>query len=140
MSTIGPALDRDRAGTVRFVTDRVAARLVEAIEHDEDAHPDGVVNGTIPLSADARRQQLMVGAWLGEELAIVNQDRMHRGDPPLSETADREIRSRVVAELTGTGPLEPYMSDRHVEEIDVNSHLSTWVTYSDGRKIDVGQL
>ena len=32
------------------------------------------------------------------------------------------------------------MSDPLVEEIDVNSHLSTWVTYSDGRKVDVGQL
>ena len=48
--------------------------------------------------------------------------------------------SRVVAELTGTGPLEPYMSDPSVEEIDVNSHLSTWVTYADGRKVDVGSL
>jgi Flp pilus assembly CpaF family ATPase len=32
------------------------------------------------------------------------------------------------------------MSDPLVEEIDVNSHLSTWVTYTDGRKVDVGQL
>ena len=32
------------------------------------------------------------------------------------------------------------MSDPTVEEIDVNSHPSTWVTYSDGRKIDVGAL
>ena len=44
-----------------------------------------------------------------------------------------------LAELIGTGPLEPFMSDALVEEIDVNSHLSTWVTYSDGRKVDVGQ-
>ena len=48
---------------------------------------------------------------------------MHRGDAPLSEVADREIRARVVAELTGAGPLEPYMNDPNVEEIDVNSHL-----------------
>jgi Flp pilus assembly CpaF family ATPase len=32
------------------------------------------------------------------------------------------------------------MNDPSVEEIDVNSHQSTWVTYSDGRKIDVGAL
>jgi len=139
MTLTGRGIDTDRAAMVRFVTDRVAVRLVEAIEQDEDDHPDRAVDAQ-PLVADARRQQLLVGAWLSEELAIVNQDRMHRGDPPLSELADREIRSRVVAELTGTGPLEPYMSDPSVEEVDVNSHLSTWVTYSDGRKLDVGQL
>jgi Flp pilus assembly CpaF family ATPase len=46
----------------------------------------------------------------------------------------------VVAELTGAGPLEPYLSDPLVEEIDVNSAASTWVTYTDGRKVDVGRL
>ncbi len=140
MSLAGRGIDTDRAAMVRFVTDRVAARLVESIEQDEHEHQDGRATTDVPLAGDARRQQLMVGAWLSDEIATVNQDRMHRGDPPLSEMADREIRSRVVAELTGTGPLEPYMSDPTVEEIDVNGHRSTWVTYSDGRKVDVGQL
>jgi Flp pilus assembly CpaF family ATPase len=126
----------DRTALVRFVTDRVAERLVEAIEHDETNADDDAV----PLAGDQRRQQVVVGAWLSEEIALVNQDRMRRGDPPLSEMADRDVRARVVAELTGSGPLEPYMSDPLVEEIDVNSHRSTWVTYSDGRKVDVGQL
>ena len=129
----------DRMALVRFVTDRVAARLVDAIELDEVDRDAGTTDRP-PLAADSRRQQLMVGAWLNEELAVVNQDRMRRGDPPLSEIADRDIRSRVVAELTGTGPLEPYTTDPAVEEIDVNSHLSTWVTYADGRKVDVGRL
>ena len=132
--------DIDRTATVRSVTDRVAARLVEAIEVDENAHDDGYSAGDVALAGDSRRQQLLVGAWLSEEIAQLNQARMHRGEPPLTETADREIRSRVVAELTGTGPLEPYMGDPAVEEIDVNGHHSTWVTYSDGRKIDVGRL
>jgi Flp pilus assembly CpaF family ATPase len=140
VNPVGRGIDADRAATVRLVTDRVAARLVEAIEDDESDRQDGRIAGKVPIAADARRQQLLVGAWLSEEIAIVNQDRMHRGDAPLSELADREIRSRVVAELTGTGPLEPYMSDPTVEEIDVNGHRSTWVTYNDGRKIDVGQL
>ena len=86
----------DRASLVRYVTDRVATRLVEAIELDEMDDPDprtGGVTGTT-LAGDARRQQLMVGAWLSEEIALVNQDRMRRGDPPLSEMADRDIRAR----------------------------------------------
>lgn len=134
MTTLDSAADR--TALVRFVTDRVAERLVEAIEHDETNTDDDAV----PLAGDQRRQQVFVGAWLSEEIALVNQDRMRRGDPPLSEMADRDVRARVVAELTGSGPLEPYVSDPLVEEIDVNSHRSTWVTYSDGRKVDVGQL
>jgi pilus assembly protein CpaF len=130
----------DRSTLVRFVTDRVATRLVEAIETDETGRAEGSTNGAAALTSDPRRQQILVGAWLSDELATVNQDRMHRGEPPLSEMADREIRSRVVAELTGTGPLERFMTDPTIEEIDVNSHLSTWITYADGRKIDVGSL
>ncbi|TDT14692.1 Flp pilus assembly CpaF family ATPase [Ilumatobacter fluminis] len=137
MTTIDSA--EERAALVRFVTDRVAGRLVEAIEADE--HDGAERNGSTPaLSGDARRQQLLVGSWLSEEIAQVNQDRLRRGASPLSEMADRDIRARVVAELTGTGPLEPYMTDPSVEEIDVNSHTSTWVTYTDGRKVDVGAL
>jgi Flp pilus assembly CpaF family ATPase len=125
---------------VGVVTERVATRLVEAIERDETERHDGVATDGLALVDDQRRQQLLVGAWLSEEIADVNQGRLHRGEATLSETIDREIRSRVVAELTGAGPLEPYMRDPTVEEIDVNSHLSTWVTHSDGRKIDVGAL
>ena len=137
MTTIDSA--EDRAALVRFVTDRVATRLVEAIEADEHDGVDGSDRAPA-LSGDARRQQLLVGSWLSEEVAQVNQDRLRRGASPLSEMADRDIRARVVAELTGTGPLEPYMTDPAVEEIDVNSHVSTWVTYTDGRKVDVGPL
>lgn len=139
MSVRGWAPVGDRASLVRFVTDRVAGRLVEAIEEDETDPPDGRPVGSA-LVADTRRQQLLVGAWLSEEIATVNQDRMHRGEAPLPEAVDREIRARVAAELTGTGPLEPYMTDPTVEEIDVNSHESTWITYSDGRKVDVGGM
>jgi Flp pilus assembly CpaF family ATPase len=135
----------DRAALVRAVTDRVAARLIEAIESDESDRGGGhdravLAPGDLPLAADQRRQQLLVGVWLSEEIAVVNQDRMRAGESPLAELVDRQLRARVVAELTGSGPLEPYMSDASVEEIDVNSHLSTWVTYSDGRKVDVGSL
>jgi pilus assembly protein CpaF len=133
-----PALRRAREhdAHVSSVVDRVATRLVEAIEADELERGDR----HLPLSADSRRQQLLVGAWLSEEIAVVNQNRMRGGDAPLGEAADRDVRVRVVAELTGSGPLESFMSDPLVEEIDVNSHLSTWVTYADGRKLDVGSL
>lgn len=139
MTITGRPLVEDRAALVRHVTDRVAARLVEAIDQEDSDHPPSA-GGLRALHGDVRRQQLAVGAWLSEELAIVNQERMRRGDSPLPEDVDRELRARVVAELTGAGPLEPYLSDPEVEEVDVNSHASTFVTYTDGRKVDVGAL
>ncbi len=141
VAALGPRADY--SPIVRVLTDRVAARLVEAIEREEldrATTGDGVPTGRSPLAADARRQQLLVGSWLNDEIARVNQDRMRGGDAPLAAAIDRDVRGRVLAELIGTGPLEPFMSDPLVEEIDVNSHLSTWVIYSDGRKVDVGQL
>ena len=133
----------DHSHVVRVLTDRVAARLVEAIERDELERAtagDGGTGKSSPLASDARRQQLLVGAWLNDEIARVNQDRMREGDAPLPALVDRDVRGRVLAELIGTGPLDPFMSDPLVEEIDVNSHMSTWITYSDGRKVDAGQL
>jgi pilus assembly protein CpaF len=140
MSTVPRrACDDDLGLIARSVTDRLAERLVEAIEHDE-ASRDQRGAATSQLTGDVRRQQLLVGAWLSDELALVNQDRLRQGARPLDDGSDRFIRAAVVAELTGAGPLEPFVSDPDVEEIDVNSHRSTFVSYRDGRKVDVGAL
>jgi Flp pilus assembly CpaF family ATPase len=137
----------DLAEVVRILVDRIAARLVEAIElddHDRDpttraGHP-GRPAHALPLADDPRGQAELVGSWLGEEMASANQRRLQRGLVPLDPEAERAVRGRVVAELLGAGPLEPYMQDPAVEEIDVNSATSTWVTWADGRKVDVGAL
>jgi pilus assembly protein CpaF len=123
--------------TVRLVTDRVAVRLIDAVERDEE-QPQA--SGRVRLAQDERRQQVLVGAWIGDEVAVVNEDRLRSGLGPLDAFAEELLRTRVVAELTGSGPLEPYLNDPGVEEIDVNSASSTWVTYADGRKVDVGAL
>ncbi len=69
----------------------------------------------------------------------VNQIRLAGGERPLDPIeSTARCEAACVAELTGSGPLEPFISDPRVEEIDVNCHLSTWVTYTDGRKVDVG--
>ena len=70
----------------------------------------------------------------------MNEERLQRGERPLATPTEQRVRARVVAELTGSGPLEPFLSDPLVEEIDVNGPDSTWVTYTDGRKVDVGSL
>jgi len=119
-----------------LVAGRVTDRLVEAMEHDDALGPDAAGS----LAGDERRQQLLVGAWIGEELTAVDAERMQRGLPPLDRLTEQRIRASVVAELTGAGPIEPYLDDPDVEEIDVNGSASTWVTYTDGRKVDVGRL
>ena len=81
-----------------------------------------------------------MGAWIVEAIATVNEERLHRGERPLSISREQNVRGRVVADLTRAGPLEPFISDPDVEEIDVNGPDSTWVTYTDGRKVDVGSL
>ena len=124
---------------VALVTDRVATRLIEAIEHDDGDKADAGRTDNL-LANDERRQALLVGAWISDEIAVVNEERLQRGLRPLGQRAEQQTRARVVAELTGAGPLEPYLSDPQVEEIDVNSPDSTWVTYTDGRKVDVGRL
>ncbi len=126
-----PAIDQ----VIEAITDRVAVRLIDAIEAAGDTGA-----GTSRLVRHERRQQLMIGAWIGDEIAAVNEDRLRAGLGPLDVVSDEEIRSRVVAELTGAGPLEPFITDTDVEEIDVNSAASTWITYADGRKVDVGAL
>jgi pilus assembly protein CpaF len=131
--------DDEMAPIVHAVTTRLAERLVDAIEHDESLRDHGTA-ATPQLAGDPRRQQLLVGAWLSDELALVNQERLRHGTRPLDDGSDRFIRAAVVADLTGAGPLEPFMRDPDVEEIDVNSHRSTFVSYRDGRKVDVGAL
>ena len=135
-SHVEPLLEHD----VRTVTDRVARRLIEAIEHDDDRAEQGGERRVDLLAGDERRQLLLIGGWIGEEVALLNEERLRAGTRPFGHDAERLLRSRVVAELAGAGPLEPFLSDPTVEEIDVNGPGSTWITYTDGRKIDVGRL
>lgn len=128
------------AATLRRLTDRLTARLVEAIEADAAAGTGSVGVRRVGLREDRARLELLVGRWMSEEIALLNQARLERGDPPLSADADRTLRAGAYADTLGAGPLEPYLSDPEVEEIDVNSAASTFVSYADGRKVAVGRL
>lgn len=135
----GSGIDDELRAAARVVTDRVATRLIEAIDHDAAQRADRRGTG-LALAGDERRQQLLVGAWISDEITTLNEERLQRGLRPLAVGDEQQVRSRVVADLTGAGPLEPYLSDPEVEEIDVNGPESTWVTYTNGRKVDVGTL
>ncbi|MDP9464597.1 MAG: hypothetical protein M3P52_08240, partial [Actinomycetota bacterium] len=130
---------------VRELTARLSSRLVEAIEADTastSAARFGATDGQprLGLREDRARLELMMGRWMAEEIARINQTRLQRGDGLLEEYTERNLRAAAYAETVGAGPLEAYMHDPEVEEIDVNSHRVTWVSYSDGRKQHLGQL
>jgi Flp pilus assembly CpaF family ATPase len=129
--------DASVARDIARVSDRVARRLIDAIEDEETT---GRNDGRPTLANDDRRQMLLVGGWIGDEVTDLNEARLRRGERPLEEGVEQHVRARVVADLTGAGPLEAFLADPEVEEIDVNSDASTWVTYTDGRKVDVGRL
>jgi pilus assembly protein CpaF len=132
---------------VHELTDAISERLVD--QQAEVSEMSRVGGHSIAAAGDALGssrntvpvvEQLLIGRWLNEALTALNRERIERGEVPLDLATERTIRTRVVAELTGSGPLEEYLTDPEVEEVDVNSHLCTWVSYTDGRKIDVGQL
>jgi pilus assembly protein CpaF len=123
---------------VHELTGRLSARLVDAIQAESGSTAVG--GRRVGLREDRTRLELLMGRWMAEEVSSINQSRLHRGDGLLDDDTDRELRRLAYAETIGTGPLEQYMTDDSVEEIDVNSHLVTWVSYEDGRKVNIGQL
>ena len=128
---------------VRELTSRLSQRMVEAIQADAATAAEGREGREgrrLAIREDRPRLELLMGRWMSEEVARINQARLQRGDGLLDALTDRELRSLAYAETIGAGPLERFMHDPLVEEIDVNSHLVTWVSYGDGRKVNVGQL
>ena len=75
-ASVGPRAHRSRRR--RGSSRRSSATSSNAARPTTSAHA-----GRPPLAADARRQQLLVGAWLNDEIALVNQDRMRGGEAPL---------------------------------------------------------
>ena len=122
---------------VQLLNERLAARLVDTLQ-DSTGGRLGARHAA--LRSDRGRLELLMGRWLAEEITAINQDRLQRGQSPLDDDDERRLRAAAYAETLGAGPLEPYMRDPGVEEIDVNSAASTFVSYSDGRKVSAGRL
>lgn len=111
---------------VRRLTERLAsASLVDTLQ---DASGGQLGARHAALRSDRGRLELLMGRWMAEEITAMNQDRLARGLSPLDDDADRRLRAvAYAAETLGAGPLEPFMRDPAVEEIDVNSAASTFV-------------
>ena len=111
------------------LVERIAARLAE-----ESAGREGAT------SHERRMLEVLIGHWLEEEFATIDRSRTRAGTPVLSIEERRDLGAAVIAEVLGAGPLERWLRHPDIEEIDVNSHRSTWVTFADGRKVDLGCL
>jgi pilus assembly protein CpaF len=140
--TAADVYQRDSLGPAREeIVTRLSVRLsdVLAAEAARREDQDGPRRRS-SMTLDRDLQRSMVGGWIQEEIATIGQRRLASGERPLGDAEINELRRQVLAQMFGHGPLEPWMHDDTVEEIDVNSHLSTWLTFTDGRKQDVGQL
>ena len=74
------------------------------------------------LLADAR-----VGAWADA--------RARRGGTLASPHTQAAMVRAVLDEQFGLGPLQPYVDDPEVENIDINGPRQVWVTLRDGRRL-----
>ena len=73
----GPLDDHEAAATVARLTDRVATRLIEAIEQDAGDKVQSFRGASNTfLAGDERHQQLLVGAWISDEIADLNEERL----------------------------------------------------------------
>jgi Flp pilus assembly CpaF family ATPase len=82
-------------------------------------------DGATPDQARTVADQL-VRAW-AEQRAV-------GGQPLLSQWAQDRIVRAVLDEQYGLGPLQPYVSNREVENVDINGPRQVWVTLRGGRK------
>ena len=117
--------------------------LSDLVGHVSEAVTDRLVarnaaSGVNPTITDVDSVELQT--LIAEEIASVDSELLRLGRTVITDDERAEVASRVAAEVVGTGPLEPFLADPFVEEIDVNSAACTWVTWSDGRKVDVGRL
>ena len=101
---------------VRVVVDRVSKRIADEIEARRTANDqpgDGTVGADrdVPLEFDRVEQELLAGGWIAEELARLDQARLHAGSPVLTRPASQAVRLRALADLYGMGPLQPWWDD-----------------------------
>ena len=97
---------------VRELTTRLSGRLVDAIETDtasSNVPGFGAADGQrrVGVREDRARLELLMGRWMAEEIARLNQTRLQRGDGLLDEHTERELRPQRMPRLS-----EPVLSSR----------------------------
>lgn len=112
--------------------------MAAAVRAEVLAH---VAEGRADLSAPGRQRMAQQAAGLTEEvLERLAAARVASGQPALRVAEEEIVRRLALAMLFGLGALQVYIDDPAVENIDVNGHSRTFVTYCDGTKKMVGPI
>lgn len=85
--------------------------------------------------------QRVLAAGLAEEwLADLAERRTRSGAPPLSRRDEETIVRRVLDDLYGAGPLQPYLDDPSVREIRMNGARTAFIVHRNGYKEEIPPL
>lgn len=71
----------------------------------------------------------------GQRVSAWAEEQARRGGPLLSPGTQAAMARAVLDEQFGLGPLQPYVSDPEVENVDINGPRQVWVTLRDGRRL-----
>jgi len=85
------------------------------------------------LGVAATREQARVIA--GERVAAWAERQAHAGGVLASARTQAALVRAVLDEQFGLGPLQPYLDDPEVENVDINGPGQVWVTLRDGRRL-----
>ncbi len=94
--------------------------------------------GTTPGKTDDRRYR--AEEILDELLERAARERLSLGHKPMSVDQELATRQSVVDSLFGMGPLQRWIDDPDVENIDVNGPHEAFATYNDGAKVAFGPI
>ncbi|TDQ55103.1 CpaF family protein [Actinorugispora endophytica] len=87
-------------------------------------------DGTDDSSQEYRRRAERTIARILDEAAS---DALASGRPVLDSATEAAISRRVLAQVSGLGPLQPLLDDPDIENINCNG-TRVWVRYADGRR------
>ncbi|GAB3208470.1 CpaF family protein [Marinactinospora thermotolerans] len=119
----GQVVDRDLLRQVDEWTTWVAAEATRRLSAS-------MRDGAEETGPEHRRRAERVIAQILDQVAS---DALAQGRPVLDPDTESMIARRVLAQVSGLGPLQPLLDDPEIENINING-TKVWVRYADGRR------
>ena len=110
---------------VRAIAETVGKRVARKVQESLDIGSR--------MSSDAEKVASVTE--IHRELALVNETRLRRGQPTLSDHAHQAVLDAVMAHIYGLGELDALWGNPEVENIDVNGHDKVFVTFVGGERV-----
>ncbi len=108
---------------------RIAAEVAEQLAADQREAEQG---GRPPLEEDDER--VYARSLIDQTLEVEASRRLREGVGMLCSRDEEEVAEQAHAALYGLGPLQRYLDDPRVVEINVNAPDVVWLVYADGSK------